>query len=131
MLQIEIIRLLSLSLNISLTCFASSRFYVLSRTCKSWRHVITDRFPSTTTCVYTSLSTKQSISPTSFISHRTTPAWSSPAVSASKRPACAPQWRRDLRRQYPAQLALIIIIKPQRNTVLRFNEPQDRMSSIR
>ena len=70
--------ILSLSLNISLICFASSRSYVPSRTCKSWLHVITDRFPSTTTCAFISLSTKQSISPTSFISHRTTAAWSSP-----------------------------------------------------
>ena len=38
-----------LSLNISLICFASSRFYGLSPIYESWRHAIIDRFPSTTT----------------------------------------------------------------------------------
>ena len=35
-------------------------------------------FPVNNTCVFTSLSTKRSISPTPFIGHRTTPAWSNP-----------------------------------------------------
>ena len=71
------------------------------------------------------------MSPTSFTSHRTTPAWSSPQRSLAD----------DLRMFLDGGAVLVgnirlslysyIIIKPKRNTVLRFNEPQDRMPSIR
>ena len=45
--------ILSLSLNISLICFASSHSYVPSRTCKNWRHVITRSFPvNNYVCLY-------------------------------------------------------------------------------